>query len=195
MSSLWLASYIGLWIVVLVLAIIVVGLLRQLGLIQLRLGLDPGALITQEGLERGVEAPDFEAIDVRDGRLAHLSDYRGQRLLLVFLTTTCSACRTVAVHLNSIMREYRDDVATLVVCHGDQAACAEFARQVDLQPPLLADPANAIAERFDVRFTPFAFLLNESGVVLVRGVANTWPQLEALLNEEGSAQKAAWQPA
>ena len=50
MSGVWLASYIVLWLVVLVLAFLLAGSLRQLGLMQLRLGDDPGALITDTGL-------------------------------------------------------------------------------------------------------------------------------------------------
>ena len=49
MSGVWLASYIVLWVVVLVLAFLLAGALRQLGLMQLRLGDDPGALITDTG--------------------------------------------------------------------------------------------------------------------------------------------------
>ena len=57
MSGVWLASYIVLWVVVLVLGFLLAGALRQLGLMQLRLGDDPGALITDTGLERGSKAP------------------------------------------------------------------------------------------------------------------------------------------
>ena len=53
MSGVWLASYVVLWLVVLVLAFLLAGALRQLGLLQLRLGDDPGALITDTGLKRG----------------------------------------------------------------------------------------------------------------------------------------------
>jgi hypothetical protein len=49
MSGAWLASYIVLWIVVMLLAFLLAGALRQLGLLQLRLGDDPGALITDGG--------------------------------------------------------------------------------------------------------------------------------------------------
>ena len=65
MSGVWLASYIVLWLVVLVLAFLLAGALRQLGLLQLRLGDDPGALITDTGLERGTIAPDFTAVGPR----------------------------------------------------------------------------------------------------------------------------------
>src|SRR5438477_338320 len=62
MSGVWLASYVVLWVVVLLLAFLLAGALRQLGLLQLRLGDDPGALITDTGLQRGAEAPDFTAL-------------------------------------------------------------------------------------------------------------------------------------
>lgn len=194
MNALWMASYVALWIIVAVLAFIVIGLLRQLGPVQLRLGLDPGVLITQEGLERGTEAPDFEAIDVYSQEPVHLSAFRGRQVLLIFLTTSCPACRDLVPHLNNIAYEYRNGVSTLVICHGGVAACGEFARQYHLGARMLADPTNAIAERYGAHVTPFAFLIDASGVVLIRGVVNTWPQLDALLKEEGTIQTAPWQP-
>jgi methylamine dehydrogenase accessory protein MauD len=194
MSTLWIASYIALWIIVAVLAIIVMGLLRQLGLIQLRLGIDPGVLITPEGLERGTAVPDFEARDVHAGDLIRLRDFRGQRVVLVFLTPTCVACRELAPHLNEVMHAYRGTIELLTVLYGAEASCMEFARQFKLQTRLLADPTNSIAASYDVRATPFAFLINEDGIVLIRGVVNSWPQLEALIEQEGTLQgERPWQ--
>lgn len=193
MNTFWVASSVALWIIVAVLAFIVVGLLRQLGLIQLRLGLDPGVLITQEGLERGTEAPDFDAIDVEAQQPTHLSAFRGRQVLLVFLATDCTSCRDLVPHLNNIAYEYRDGVETIAVCHGAVAACGEFAHQTHLGARMLADPTNAIADRYGVRFTPFAYLIDAAGVILIRGVVNTWPQLDALLKEEGTIQTAPWE--
>ena len=76
MSGVWLASYLVLWLVVLVLAFLLAGSLRQLGLIQLRLGDDPGALITDSGLERGAQAPEFIAADSETGEPVSLSSCR-----------------------------------------------------------------------------------------------------------------------
>jgi methylamine dehydrogenase accessory protein MauD len=192
MSPLWIASYIVLWVIVAALTVVVTGLLRQLGLIHLRMGADPGVLMTPEGLNRGVEAPDFEILDVRTQHPVRLSTHRGRRVLLVFLETGCSACRDLVPHLNEIARVYRDEVDRLVVCYGHGATCAEYARQADLRPTLLADPTNSIATRYEVRINPFASLIDAEGTVLIRGVVNTWPQLEALLAEEGTFQKAQW---
>ena len=81
MSGVWLASFVVLWLIVLVLAFLLAGALRQLGLLQLRLGDDPGALITDTGLERGVRAPDFDAVDSETRDLVKLSGLEPKRLL------------------------------------------------------------------------------------------------------------------
>ena len=93
MSGVWLASYIVLWLVVFVLAFLLAGSLRQLGLIQLRLGDDPGALITDIGLERGVQAPDFVAQDSETGEPVTLSKLPPAPRLLVFASPGCLSCR------------------------------------------------------------------------------------------------------
>lgn len=194
-SELWVASYILLWLVVAATAFVMVGVLRQLGLIQLRLGPDSGALITPEGLERGIEAPNFETIELSTKRLVHLSDFRGRRVLLIFLSPTCSPCRELIPHLNEVALGYQDKVEVLAVCHGSESACAEFGRLYLLKPILLADPTNKIAAQYGTTITPFAFLVNEDGIILIRGVVNTLPQLEALLKEEGTFQgELPWQP-
>ena len=84
MSGVWLASYLVLWLVVLVLAFLLAGSLRQLGLMQLRLGDDPGALITDSGLERGAQAPEFIAADSETGEAVALSSLPAVPRLLVF---------------------------------------------------------------------------------------------------------------
>jgi hypothetical protein len=91
MSGVWLASYIVLWVVVLLLAFLLAGALRQLGLLQLRLGDDPGALITETGLERGAQAPDFTALDSETGELVSLSDLPAVPRMLVFASPGCLA--------------------------------------------------------------------------------------------------------
>lgn len=194
-SSMWIVSSIAQWVVIAGLAVIVVGLVRQLGLVQLRLGVDPGVLITKEGLDRGAGAPDFEAPEVLTGQSTKLSRLRGSRVGIVFLTPTCLSCREIVPHLNEVARQRQGEVIFLAIMYGSRQTCSEFARRFKLQVPILADPTNAIAESYRVAATPFAYLLDERGLVLIRGVVNSWPQLEALLDEEGTQQRgeAPWE--
>lgn len=195
MSDLWIASYVLLWLIVVGMAFLLMGVLRQLGLIYLRLGPDPGALITPEGLARGSQAPDFKAVELLSGQPIHLSEFRGRRVLLAFLSPTCSPCRDLLPYLNEIAHRQRGKIEVISICQGSQATCMEFGRVYLLQTPLVADPTNAIGAQYDAGFTPFAFVIDEEGIILIRGVVNTLPQLEALLSEEGTLQGQPWQPA
>jgi methylamine dehydrogenase accessory protein MauD len=187
-NELWIALDIAQWSIIVGLSFIVMGLVRQQGLILLRLGIDPGVLITKEGLERGASAPDFEAFAVQSGKVVRLSDFRGRRVALVFLSPTCVACRELVPHLNEIARSRQGQLQLVAVMNGGGATCAEFVRRFKVRIPLLVDSTNAIAQSYGVVATPFAFLIDEWGTILIRGVVNTWPHLEALLDEQGTFQ-------
>lgn len=187
MSGVWLASYIVLWLVVLMLAFLLAGALRQLGLLQLRLGDDPGALITDTGLERGADAPDFTALAADTGELVSLSDLPAVPRMLVFASPGCLSCRELIPGLNEV-RKTRKDFDFLVVCRGDLESCQGFGRMNRLEAPMVVDTNGQIEKDYAVTLTPFAYLIDHQGKVVIRGIANDWRQLESLLEQEGTLQ-------
>jgi methylamine dehydrogenase accessory protein MauD len=188
MSGVWLASYLVLWLVVLVLAFLLAGSLRQLGLIQLRLGDDPGALITDTGLERGVQAPDFVASDSETGEPVKLSELPPAPRLLVFASPGCLSCRELIPGLNEVRKTRQGEFDFLVVCRGDIESCRGFGRMNRLEAPMVVDTNGQIEKDYMVTLTPFAYVLDHEGRVVIRGVANDWRQLESLLDQEGTLQ-------
>ena len=192
MSGVWLASYLVLWLVVLVLAFLLAGSLRQLGLIQLRLGDDPGALITDTGLERGVQAPDFVASDSETGEPVKLSELPPAPRLLVFASPGCLSCRELIPGLNEVRKTRQGEFDFLVVCRGDIEACRGFGRMNRLEAPMVVDTNGQIEKDYMVTLTPFAYVLDHEGRVVIRGVANDWRQLESLLDQEGTLQAGRW---
>jgi methylamine dehydrogenase accessory protein MauD len=189
MSGVWLASYVVLWLVVFALAFLLAGALRQLGLIQLRLGDDPGALITDTGLERGTKAPDFTALDSESSELVTLSELDPVARMIVFASPGCLSCRELIPGLNEV-RKTRRDHDFLVVCRGDLESCQAFGRMNRLEAPMVVDTTGQIEKDYLVTLTPFAYLLDHEGNVVIRGVANDWRQLESLLEQEGTIQAA-----
>jgi methylamine dehydrogenase accessory protein MauD len=187
MSGAWLASYVVLWLVVLVLGFLLAGALRQLGLIQLRLGDDPGALITDIGLERGAKAPDFTALDSESGDLVTLSELDPVARMIVFASPGCLSCRELIPGLNEV-RKTRREFDFLVVCRGDVESCQGFGRMNRLEAPMIVDTTGQIEKDYLVTLTPFAYLLDHERNVVIRGVANDWRQLESLLEQEGTIQ-------
>jgi methylamine dehydrogenase accessory protein MauD len=194
MSGVWLASYIVLWLLVLVLGFLLAGALRQLGLIQLRLGDDPGALITDTGLDRGVEAPDFTALDSETEELVKLSDLPAAPRLIVFASPGCLSCRELIPGLNEVRKTRRGEFEFLVICRGDLESCQSFGRMNRLEAPMVIDTTGQIEKDYVVTLTPFAYLLDHERRVVIRGVANDWRQLESLLDQEGTIQASPFVP-
>ena len=191
MSGVWLASYVVLWLLVLALAFLLAGALRQLGLLQLRLGDDPGALITDTGLERGTLAPDFTAVQSETGELVTLSELSPRARMLVFASPGCLSCRELIPGLNEV-RKTRRDMDFLVVCRGDTESCQAFGRMNRLEAPMVVDTNGQIEKDYLVTLTPFAYLLDHERNVVIRGIANDWRQLESLLEQEGTLQAGPW---
>jgi len=187
-SGAWLASYIVLWLVVLVLGFLLAGSLRQLGLIQLRLGDDPGALITDSGLERGVQAPEFVAADSETEAPVSLYELPSVPRLLVFASPGCLSCRELIPGLNEVRKTRSGEFDFLVICRGDIESCRSFGRMNRLEAPMVIDTNGQIEKDYMVTLTPFAYLLDHEGRVVIRGVANDWRQLESLLDQEGTLQ-------
>ena len=188
MSGAWAASIVVLWAVVLFLAFLLAGALRMIGVLQLRLGDDPGALVTDAGLERGVQAPDFEAADVETGSMTRLSLLSEQPRLIAFMSTSCLACRELVPHLNEVASTREGEFEFLVVCRGDPGSCRSFKRELNLVLPVVADVTGNIEKTYEVPASPFIYVLDYQRRVLIRGVANDWRHLESLLEQEGTLE-------
>jgi methylamine dehydrogenase accessory protein MauD len=174
-------------VLVLLLAFLLAGALRQLGLFQLRLGDDPGALITDSGLDRGATAPDFTALDSETEELVSVSDLSAVPRMLMFASPGCLSCRELIPGLNEV-RKTRGDFDFLVVCRGDLESCQAFGRMNRLEAPMVVDTTGQIEKDYLVTLTPFAYLIDHEGRVVIRGIANDWRQLESLLEQEGTLQ-------
>jgi len=190
MSGVWLASYVVLWLLVLALAFLLAGALRQLGLLQLRLGDDPGALITDTGLERGTLAPDFTAVGAETDELVTLSELAPVPRMIVFASPGCLSCRELIPGLNEVRKTRAGEFDFLVICRGDVESCKSFGRMNRLEAEMVVDTTGQIEKDYLVTLTPFAYLLDHERNVVIRGIANDWRQLESLLDQEGTLQPA-----
>jgi methylamine dehydrogenase accessory protein MauD len=186
--ELWIASLVVLWVVVLVVSFLLAGALRQIGIISLRLGTDPGALITQDGIDRGAVAPDIHALDLASGVTVKLSSLPLRARVIVFLSSTCSTCRELLPHLQEVA-DTRPGFDFVVVCQGPTGACESMFRGVESRSlRYWVDESGFAAQSYQVSVTPFAYVIDYTGRVLIRGIVNTWPQLDGLLDQEGTLE-------
>lgn len=191
---LW-ASIALLWVVVVAQTLVLIELLRQIGILRLRLGDEPGALFVEgEGLERGSSAPAFEGRDVKaDHELSHRDLFR-DKALLVFLSTRCQSCRELLPAIKEVAETHRKDTQIVVVCSDpsiDGGECAELAQQTNRLVPVIYDRHQTIMRDYGVRRTPSATLIEDSTVRL-HAIPNNGEQLESLLDEEVMFSGSVW---
>lgn len=96
-GGVWIASYVLLWVAVLVLSFAVVALLRQLGVLHARLH-PLGVHFGGEGPELGSLAPPAAGLD-----------YGARAVTLIaFTSPTCVVCAELRPSLAAVQREYHD---------------------------------------------------------------------------------------
>lgn len=96
-GSVWVASYVVLWLTVLALVVAVVALLRQIGVLHARLH-PLGAHFGGEGPALESEAPPVDGHDYATAGVT----------LLAFTSPTCEVCKVLAPSLDALRRDYRD---------------------------------------------------------------------------------------
>jgi peroxiredoxin len=136
----------------------------------------------RNGLRPGKKAPAFRLPTVV-GPEAALADYAGRKVLLVFVQTGCGPCGAVVPDLNQLHRE--GNVQLLVVNNADRDKAREWVNEHNAEFPVLIQEKWAVSKRYEVIATPFAFLIDEKGIVRSKGIVNSKEQIGFVLKERG----------
>ncbi len=188
MSILWVLSIVILWIVVLFLGFLLLGTLRSLGLLSWRLeqleATTPKRL-GRDGLKPGKRAPDF-TLPSASGQEVSLHQFAGRRVLLAFTQSGCSPCKKIVPELNRLATVGRianpSHPQILVVNNGDLEATRQWSAEVAARFPVLAQDEFSISKRYEVFATPFAFLIDEKGVIVSKGIINNRQHIRYVLS-------------
>lgn len=172
-------SNVVLWLVVVALAITVVALTRQIGILYERIA-PAGALAIGRGPQVGDAAPvlDVETLDGGRLRIGGASPM-GRGTLIFFLSPTCPVCNTLVPVLKSLRRAERGWLDIVLASDGDPERQREFVREKALEEfPYVLSADLGIA--FRVAKLPYAVLIDEQGVVRAQGLVNSREHLESL---------------
>ena len=154
MTGWWAAAFVAQWLLVLVLAVVIVALARQVGTLHLRLGPRGALEVDSEGPGLGEAPPSTPGIDASGSRV--LVGGPGPARLILFSSPSCPVCQDVAP--------------------GIPAAAAA----VRMAPMVLHDPE--LEEVYGVPGTPFLLVMDEFGVVRAKGTVNNLEQVEGLVD-------------
>jgi methylamine dehydrogenase accessory protein MauD len=189
MTSWWLLSYVILWLVLLFLGFLLLGALRALALLRWRLeqleAITP-TRVGRGGLKPGKTAPDF-TLPAADGGDVSLHDFAGRRVFLVFTQSGCKPCHRILPELNKLQRG--GGVQVLVVNNGKPEATQRWADEAHAAFPVLAQQQYAVSKRYEMYATPFAFLIDERGVITSRGIINNGKHIGFVLSGADNAAK------
>jgi methylamine dehydrogenase accessory protein MauD len=179
-------SSVAVWIVLLALAFMLLGALRAMGVLSWRieeLEAKTPSRLGRDGLKPGRNAPDFTLPAVVGGEVA-LHDFVGRKVLLVLVQGGCSPCHLVVPELNKLQRN--GDLAVLAVFHGPVEVALKWSTDVRADFPVLAQDQLAVSKRYQVFATPFAFLIDEQGVIRSKGIVNNRQHVGYVLAGRGA---------
>ncbi|MCS7313680.1 MAG: methylamine dehydrogenase accessory protein MauD, partial [Acidobacteria bacterium] len=178
MSGVWLASYILLWSLVVLLALTVLALARQIGVLHERIA-PLGALATAHGPQVGDPSPVFDLRDL-GGRPLRIGGERpdGRGLYLVFISPECPVCKKILPSLKVLARNERQRFEFVLISDGQERDHMDFIREMGLQEfPYVLSADVGMAYR--IGRLPYAVLLDDKGVVRAKGLVNTMEHLES----------------
>jgi methylamine dehydrogenase accessory protein MauD len=179
MTGIFLASYMVLWALVVVTALLVFLLYRHFGV--MAMGTADG--VQRDGLPIGSVVSDFEAVTA-DGTKHTWRSRVNAPHLLVFAAPDCAPCAKLIPHLNSLVR-HRPDLQVVVVAAGPESVARRIMDK--FHPPFqaLADDGRGVHTAFRVRVTPFCFVIGADGVVQAKGLCSDHERLADLMRTAG----------
>ena len=162
-------SNIVLWIIVVVFAVIIYALTRQIGVLYERVA-PAGALAINQKLEAGQVAPEL-TLQTMGSTLVNVGGARdnGHSQLLFFISPTCPVCKTLLPAIKSAAKAEADWVDVVFASDGknddhqgliDQQGLSSFPYVV----------SEVLGKSFGIAKLPYAVLINAQGVIASMGI-------------------------
>jgi methylamine dehydrogenase accessory protein MauD len=169
----------ALWAVVACLALVVLALARQIGVLHERLQ-PVGALQFARGLTIGQSAPVVEVTDMSGTpRRIGAAHAQGLDTLIVFMSTSCPVCKSLLPSLRSIRRRERPRVEVVLASDGARPEHEQYIATEGLHEFIyvLSEP---LGLAYGAGRLPHAVLIDGSGIVRATGLVNSREQLDSL---------------
>lgn len=181
MTNLLIVSNVLLWVAFLGVTVVMLGLMRQVGLLHERSS-PMGAMITDHGPDIGDKAPELDLTDF-GGRAVKIGGpaANGRQTLLMFTAPTCPVCDKLFPIIKSIARA--EKISVVMISDGAPEEHRRFLDSHDLGEIRYVVSAEA-GMAFQVGKIPYGVLLDPQGVIRAKGLTNTREHLESLLEAD-----------
>lgn len=181
MTEMLLVSNIVLWILVVVLALVVLALARQVGILHERVA-PAGARQPTEGPKVG-ESTDPLQLEDLNGNSVTIggADAGGFVTFILFISPTCPVCKSLVPTAKSLARKESARMRLLFASDGDKREQhVAYAKdlQIEEYPYVLSQ---SLGMAYHVSKLPFALLIGADGSLQSKGLVNTREHLESLV--------------
>ncbi len=171
-------SQILLWIAVVVLAVLVAALARQVGILHERIA-PAGALTLHQKVNVGDIPTKMDVMTLDGEKLTVGGKRNGRSQLLFFTSPDCPICKSLMPVFKASVRSERSWLDAILVSDGDEPTQRRMVMEHDLagQPFVLSE---SLGRAFGVAKLPYAVLIDGDGKVASLGLVNTREHLESL---------------
>ncbi|HKR91924.1 methylamine dehydrogenase accessory protein MauD [Novosphingobium sp.] len=182
-GGLFLVAFALQWIAIAAMALLIVGLFRQVGLLHERLG-PVGALTLSGGAQVGDAARQFDLQSLNGGAVqVGGASADGLSTLVFFLSPTCPVCKSMLPVVRSLARENAGTTRLVLASDGDEPAqrrMIEREKLDDYDFVLSTDLGRA----HGVGKLPYAVLIDPQGKVAAKGLINNREHIESLFEAQ-----------
>lgn len=156
------ASYLLLWLCVIVVGVLLLVLFRVLGDVRdvIRQNTRPYHASESIGLEVGQIAPEFSA-RTAEGDLVNSSSLGSHLNALLFVSPTCPTCVATAMEIEAISTKTSGSV--YIVCEGQDSDCRSLLAELSGPYPFLIDEARTVGRTFGIVSTPTVVIIDAEG--------------------------------
>ena len=174
-----LTSQILLWTAVVVQALLIAALARQVGILHERIA-PAGALTLHQKVEVGEVASPMTVTTIEDAPIEIGGKREGRSQLLFFASPDCPVCKTLLPVVRSAASAEADWLDVVIAGDGTKAEYLRLRGTHGLErvPIVLSE---AVGRAFGVSKLPYAVLLDENGRVASLGLVNSREHLESLV--------------
>ncbi len=181
MTEAMIVSNVLLWVLVIVLALVVLALARQVGVLHERVA-PAGALMPTTGPKVGELTEPLPLSDINGQSLSIGGpDPQGLHTLVMFISPTCPVCKSLVPTAKSLANSERNRLNLVFASDGDKLEQHQaYAKDLDL-----GKHAYVLSEKlgmsYEVSKLPFAVLIGADGTLQSKGLVNTREHLESLI--------------
>jgi len=151
-------------------------LFRQFGQVYL----STGEGISRDGIPIGEQIPHVELFSLKEKKHVQLTSKLMKPTLISFISPSCKPCKELLHDWNEAHQTYGDELNMVTVILGEEQSVIKLAKNYAIQGETLWDPTEEVFGRFGVRVTPFAFAIDQNGVVQDKGLCGNRKQVELI---------------